>query len=687
MAHLVLASCGCICRGLLSVHGMSLQQPPAPAFSPQDSQVLTTHYRHHYHELPSSPKRARPSLSLEPSIAMASNEQASSPTTPEPQSPEAYDASGSLLYTLLHRDVEPEGHRMILPFFTTDDLLRLSECSRGLLKYRNNLLAVKIVPQEGSRWGTMRRSLVRLLSEQHSGVRYLRIGDPSLVSVLSEVVNMNRCSALTTLDLSDIKLSDEDAAVIGRALPGLVGLEELLLCGACSEVTATGLGHMMGALAHGACPGLRHLNFSDNEFSEDVECQVIATALESGHCRRLQELDLSNTVLDQVDFNAVARALCSGNCPEMRRLNLSSCSLDRYDGRALGLALRSGACPKFEKLELSYNDDMGDDGLVPVMEALEAGSCPELKLLDLESTRLEAGGGTALGLALSSGRCSHLQELILQCGSVDRVGTLRILEAIKRGVCPDLRHLDLGGNKMDEEHGKMLGEVLASGSCLKLEELELSDNESLGDVGVMHVARALEAGGCPVLEVLELSHVGMGPDAAMALAKALGSGSLGRLQEINVGQNPAIQDEAMAELIRALGSSAASREIRSLSTMKSGMGDDGVRAVLKGLSDGAWPHLEEMSVMIESENDGWMPCLASVLAEGSGSTLRKIHLNCRVKADGFRKLAQAFWQGACPALKELEVDAKLTEHVDGSCVEDLRASLEGRAELVIDFLD
>ena len=47
------------------------------------------------------------------------------------------------LSAFLHRDIEREGHRILLPFLDTDDLLRLSECSKGLINYRYHLSRIK----------------------------------------------------------------------------------------------------------------------------------------------------------------------------------------------------------------------------------------------------------------------------------------------------------------------------------------------------------------------------------------------------------------------------------------------------------------------------------------------------------------------------------------------------------------
>jgi hypothetical protein len=99
-----------------------------------------------------------------------------------------------LLFHLMAIPLSPSfisGHllwhwRILLPYFSTLDLLRLSECSQGLLKYRSHITRVTIVPHPSPTAG-MKRALVRLLAEQQTGVHYLRIGDRTVVSVLDLV--------------------------------------------------------------------------------------------------------------------------------------------------------------------------------------------------------------------------------------------------------------------------------------------------------------------------------------------------------------------------------------------------------------------------------------------------------------------------------------------------------------------
>ena len=67
----------------------------------------------------------------------------------------------------------------------------------------------------------------------------------------------------------------------------------------------------------------------------------------------------------------------------------------------------------------------------------------------------------------------------------------------------------------------------------------------------MSLVEALQAGGVPQLEELDIRDVGMGEVAAEALAQALEDGACPRLQRCLVPHNPGITDEAKERLCSA----------------------------------------------------------------------------------------------------------------------------------------
>lgn len=209
---------------------------------------------------------------------------------------------------------------------------------------------------------------------------------------------------LNTLDLSTVDMTNR-MDYVAEALRGgrLEGLEELTL----NYASVNGLCAIFAALRH-ACPRVRRLDLTGLKGRVDVAAEV----LESAHLHQLQELVLSKCGAT-AGAATVIRALQAGAFPGLVELDLSSCDLSPGDGVALGEAMISGHCVRLERLGLEDNRRLDGEGFVAIFGALEAGSCPYLKRLELTHAHLSPETATAFGNALQSGYCHHLQRLDL----------------------------------------------------------------------------------------------------------------------------------------------------------------------------------------------------------------------------------------------------------------------------------
>ena len=77
--------------------------------------------------------------------------------------------ASSSLRDFLFRDIASQGHRLLLPFLTTTDRLRSSECCNDLFNYRYHLSRVMIVPHPSPSSPGMEEALVCLLTGQMWG--------------------------------------------------------------------------------------------------------------------------------------------------------------------------------------------------------------------------------------------------------------------------------------------------------------------------------------------------------------------------------------------------------------------------------------------------------------------------------------------------------------------------------------
>ena len=178
-----------------------------------------------------------------------------------------------------------------------------------------------------------------------------------MVAVL-DLLAWGCCDRLKTLDVAVTRstkrrgfcrLSDDDAACVGRALLGgsLRRLEELKLSNC--EVTLPGLHRVTEALGQGTCPALRRLELPTCREGAGV---VVAEVLASGHFRRLQELDVSHVVDPLGGVSAIHHALCPprrpvvgpGACPDLRKL--STVVVVPENGFSLEELITDRGCPR-----------------------------------------------------------------------------------------------------------------------------------------------------------------------------------------------------------------------------------------------------------------------------------------------------------------------------------------------------
>lgn len=177
------------------------------------------------------------------------------------------------VFAMLRRDVEPiTGPRVLLPFFSTMDRLRLSECCHKLLSYQQLLTSIKITQQPTASPGS---SVNQLLLKQEPGMlQHLAMeGDSGFLPAL-EPLRWMWCMGIKSLDLSGLWYSGdwtevEDVAMTLMTLldSGALGLvEDLNLKGWLLPDDA--MKHFLDTLGAGICPRLRRLAIPTSTTSE-----------------------------------------------------------------------------------------------------------------------------------------------------------------------------------------------------------------------------------------------------------------------------------------------------------------------------------------------------------------------------------------------------------------------------------
>lgn len=247
-----------------------------------------------------------------------------------------------------------------------------------------------------------------------------------------------------------------------------------------------------------------------------------------------QVLNLERSVLSGDGMRAIAEALQVGSCPELRALQLSSCGVDGSGAVLLGAALRCGSCPCLETLDLSRNL-IGDGGVLPLFKAMEEGHCIAMRSLSLGGIGLGLQGGLALSVALSSGGACHLLEY-LDLGINRSLGGAmgQVLGHLGSGAYPGLRYLNLTNCGIDSGGQHLLVKALCENTWPKLEVLKAACNIDMGEPLGLGLATALETGACQRLRELDLQCTFMEEGALHRIAAALKAGALPRLELLGV---------------------------------------------------------------------------------------------------------------------------------------------------------
>jgi len=97
----------------------------------------------------------------------------------------------SPLVSLLLWDLESSSPSLIVPYLTTTDFLKLSECSPSLRAFRHCITAIKLVWHPWAiLWLTsrLRKRLVRLMLDLRGSLHYVRCHEHRLIAVLGDVI-------------------------------------------------------------------------------------------------------------------------------------------------------------------------------------------------------------------------------------------------------------------------------------------------------------------------------------------------------------------------------------------------------------------------------------------------------------------------------------------------------------------
>lgn len=97
-------------------------------------------------------------------------------------------------------------------------------------------------------------------------------------------------------------------------------------------------------------------------------------SLASGHCQKLQYLNLHEAFTGRVPPLLALQALRAGHLLNLPNLPLGGLGMVTEHGEVLGEAIAGGALSKLKYLDLSHLYSLGDTGLALIMTGFESGT-------------------------------------------------------------------------------------------------------------------------------------------------------------------------------------------------------------------------------------------------------------------------------------------------------------------------
>ena len=289
----------------------------------------------------------------------------------------------------------------------------------------------------------------------------------------------------------------------------------------------------------GKCSKLKRLSFQNNKPSGNTHVACLTMAIKANIFGNLEWLQLSNTLLDNVEENGrlLTELLSSiaSHCLHLKDLDLSKNNLGVPGASAIGEAfVRLAANRKKLELNLSEtnldseaaktlsdkvlasledvsnllsceielsidNNPLGHSGLSAIFRMLSNENCPVTEI-DLNHTHAVNQGlitATDFGeieTPTFRGRCSKLKRLYFRNNKPSGDTHVACLTmAIKANIFGNLEWLQLSNALPDnvEENGRLLTELLPSiaSHCPNLNDLDLSEN-NLGVPGASAIGEA-----------------------------------------------------------------------------------------------------------------------------------------------------------------------------------------------------
>lgn len=329
----------------------------------------------------------------------------------------------------------------------------------------------------------------RLFEERPKGLQSLNLARTMLtakgMSALCQALAANEAisSSLRHLDLSGNpgSLAVEDTSSLQSLLGRCSSLTHLSLA-----ATDCSLDTLFGALVHGCCASLVHVDLSKNVYSHR-RVKTISPSVKQffSQARALRHISMAGTKLPPDAVRAVLQGLAYNSHISDLHLDLSSCEL-----RSAGAQVIQDLIPDASAIsDLDLSDNGFDSDMVTLV--LSIGRSKSIRHVSL---------GKNFNIKSKDGLVDVLHRIVqltqeddcpLQSLSVAesrlKLGTNVLLSAL--GSNTSLTTLDISGNAMGDTGAKMLAKALQINTKLRTVVWDRNNTTALG---LLEVAQALE---------------------------------------------------------------------------------------------------------------------------------------------------------------------------------------------------
>ncbi|KAG9411413.1 tyrosine-protein phosphatase required for protection against superoxide stress (By similarity) [Aphanomyces cochlioides] len=205
----------------------------------------------------------------------------------------------------------------------------------------------------------------------------------------------------------------------------------------------------------------------------------------------LESLDVSNPKMPYCEANEADIALHAWGCSE---LDISQDNIGEDVVLELASAIQAGACAKLRRLRLvsAFTNTCRRNAIQALCASLN--SCPLLEDLLLGGNSFSDSGTVDIAALLRQGALPNLVRLDLRRNYIGESGLKRIMHAFGVGHCSKLKYLCMGGNIITDNSVEPVIQLLSSSLCPQLRFLGLEDN-FISARGVQSIIEAAVAGG------------------------------------------------------------------------------------------------------------------------------------------------------------------------------------------------